>query len=224
MSSSFFYLKEGLMHITDIGAYDHILFIAAMATLYSFKEWKPLLLLVTAFTVGHSIALALATLELVEINSSIVEFLIPVTIILTAIGNLILSRYLPETNNGSQIENDDVLDLNTANEETNTSSFHVEQLKKSYLIVLFFGVIHGLGFSNYLRFMLASDETITIPLLLFNVGLEIGQILILTIVLLINLVFLNIFNISKKTWVWVLSFLIIGISLPILVETGKVIF
>lgn len=208
MTNFIFYLQQGLNHISDLGAYDHILFIVSLAAIYSIKQWKPLLLLVTAFTIGHSVALALATFEIVNINSALVEFLIPVSIILTCIWNLVQLHY---TKNRRVEEQKKV--------------FHVEHFSKtSYSIVIFFGLIHGLGFSNFLRFMLASDETIFTPLLAFNLGLEFGQILILTITLVINFVFLDLLKVSQKTWASIVSISVILISIPIAKDTAFALF
>lgn len=208
MDNFTFYTKLGFEHISDLGAYDHILFIVSLAALYSIKQWKPLLFLVTAFTIGHSMALALATFDLVKINSDLIEFLIPVSIILTCIWN-ILQVYSFKKNNLSE----------------NKKMFHVEHFTKtSYFIVTFFGLIHGLGFSTFLRFTLAGDESIFAPLLAFNIGLEFGQILILIIALAINFVFLDLLNISQKKWSTFVSILVIIITSPILKKTATILF
>lgn len=210
MDNFIFFLKQGLSHISDIGAYDHILFISALAALHRVRQWKNLLLLVTAFTIGHSVALALATFEVVNVNSAFVEFLIPVTIIATCIWNFY--QIWRNSEDGAE-------------EETPTEMFHVEHSNKfSYGLIAFFGLIHGLGFSNYLRFILASDEGIFMPLLAFNLGLEFGQILILTLVLALNFVLLDIIKVEQKSWSSFLSFTIILVSIPILLETGKALF
>jgi ABC-type antimicrobial peptide transport system permease subunit len=209
MDNFYFFLKQGLSHILDTSAIDHILFIIALAILYHIKEWKQLLVLITAFTIGHSMALGLATFEAIKANTSIVEFLIPLSIIVTCIWNGIQlnSTYLQK----KKLKNHQV--------------FHVEHFSRlKYGIVLFFGLIHGLGFSNYLRFILDSDEGILIPLLAFNIGLEIGQILIVSIVLIINFVLLDLLKIQKKQWASLASFIVILLSIPIAIETGKSLF
>jgi len=196
MDNFSFFIQQGLSHITDINAYDHILFIIALAAAYDFKAWKKTFFLVTGFTIGHSLALALATLELVKINSAVVEFLIPVSIIATCIWNC----FSP-----------------LKKEKKAENSF-------IYLIITFFGLIHGLGFSNYLRFMLTSEDTLFVPLLAFNVGLEIGQLAILAIALMINFVFLELLKIKQQYWSFIVSLIVMGISLPILFETSKALF
>lgn len=191
-------MKEGFFHIADIKAYDHILFIAALVAIYHYKQWKSLIGLITAFTIGHSLALGLATFQLIKIDTNLVEFLIPVTIVITSLWNLYLTN--------------------------KTKMFHVEHNKQTYLIIIFFGLIHGLGFSNYLRFMLTREETITMPLLLFNLGLEFGQILILFVLLFLNFVSLKIISLRQKTWARIISILVLLISIPILIERTQSLF
>jgi len=218
MDNFSFFLKQGLSHILDTSAIDHILFVTALAILYHIREWKSLLVLVTAFTIGHSLALALATFEVVKANTALVEFLIPISIIVTCIWNIIQSKHLPLSK--KEISNDNILD-----KTTKESKFHVEHFQKfKYGIVTFFGLIHGLGFSNYLRFILDSDEGILTPLLAFNIGLEIGQIFILFIVLVINFVLLDLLKTQKKYWAIFASIIVILLSIPIAIETGKALF
>ena len=218
MDNFSFFFNQGLSHISDIGAYDHILFIVALAALFSVKQWKALLILVTAFTIGHSIALALATFEVVKANSALVEFLIPMSIILTCIWNLIQLK--KAVSSGDRVGEEVILDSAEA-----AIKFHVEPNDKfKYGVVTFFGIIHGLGFSNYLRFILTSEEGIFTPLLAFNIGLEVGQILILAVALIINFIFLELIKIPAKYWVSFVSILVIMISIPIAMETGQALF
>jgi hypothetical protein len=214
MNDFIFFFKQGLSHISDLGAYDHILFIAALAAAYHIKNGKKLIYLVTAFTVGHSIALALATLKIVTINSSLIEFLIPITIIATCITNI-----LQKTKNiPPRFEDSKVVD------SSQKEVFHVEQNKLIYATIIVFGIIHGLGFSSYLRFILSENESLFTPLLAFNIGLEVGQIFILAIALIINFVLLEYAKVSQKYLPIIISILIIIISIPILLETGNALF
>ena len=87
MSDFFIYLGLGFDHITDPGGYDHILFVIALCAIYTLRQWKQVLVLVTAFTIGHSITLALATLKLINYDTKVIELLIPVTILITAVSN-----------------------------------------------------------------------------------------------------------------------------------------
>ena len=159
MTSEFLvYLRLGFEHISDLKGYDHILFIVALCAVYHFKAWKRLLWLVTAFTVGHSVTLALATLRLVTIDATLVEVLIPVTILLTSL----LDVAAP-----AEVQQD-------------------RAARYKYGLALGFGLIHGLGFSNFLRAVLGGEESIALPLFAFNVGLELGQIVIVFVVLMLS--------------------------------------
>lgn len=162
------YLRLGFKHIIDINGYDHIVFVLALCAGYSFSQYKKVLILVTAFTIGHSVTLALSTLKMVFIRVDIIEFLIPVTILITAISNLF-------------------------NQNKHKGYF-------IYLLTLFFGLIHGLGFSNYLKELLGKESSIIAPLLAFNIGLEIGQILIIAIHFLILYLAVAFFNMNHKNW------------------------
>ena len=153
------YLRLGFDHIADLSAYDHILFVIALAAVYSVKEWKHMLVLVTAFTIGHSITLAMATLGVLVFNEALIETLIPITIFITAALNVI-ERIGKEPEKA--IDRD---------------------WKFKYFLALFFGLIHGLGFSYYLRAILGGESSIIFPLFSFNVGLELGQLVILVITL-----------------------------------------
>jgi len=179
------YLRLGFKHIIDINGYDHIIFILALCAAYSFSQYKKILILVTAFTLGHSVTLALATLKIVTIPSNIIEFLIPVTILITSLSNLFNSNV-----KGRLI----------------------------YFVTLFFGLIHGLGFSNYLKELLGKESNIISPLLAFNVGLEIGQILIVAANFLILFIALTVFKVNHKNWKTFISGAAFGIAAILIVE------
>ena len=171
--------------------YDHILFVIALCALYLLRDWRKLLILVTAFTVGHSITLALATLRLVNINPALIEFLIPVTIFITAVSNILRSR--------------------------NASLPQVAPL--NYAFALCFGLIHGLGFSNYLRSLLGRDESLVMPLLSFNLGLELGQVVIVLLFLMASSLVVGLLGASRRDWKLVISSAIAGVSLMLMAET-----
>jgi hypothetical protein len=179
------FLQLGLEHITDPNGYDHILFIAAMCSMLSFEAWRKLLFTVTAFTIGHSVSLTLAVLGYSPFDASLIEFLIPVTIILTCLFNLAK----PERKDEQQIN--------------------------LYSLVLFFGLIHGLGFANYLKSLLGKGGNLFVPLLSFNIGLEIGQLIIAAFVLVLILFFQKI-NFSRRETVIFLNAFVTGIALTIL--------
>jgi hypothetical protein len=183
MGSEFLvYLRLGFDHIADLGAYDHILFIVALSAGYGVADWKQLLVLVTAFTVGHSVTLALATLRLISISSALVEILIPLTILVTAGYNAGQAR-------GSR--------------DGSGPGRRTHQIK--YALALGFGLIHGLGFSTFLRAVLGEEESIALPLFSFNVGLEVGQIGILSVVLLSTFVIVHWVRVKRTSWVTMLS-------------------
>ncbi len=173
------YFQLGFEHITDINGYDHMLFLLALCAAYLFSDWKKVLVLVTAFTVGHSIILALAVLNIIPINGAWIEFLIPVTIVATVAKNLIAkqekARYV------------------------------------TYLMALGFGLIHGMGFSNYLRSLLGND--VLLPLLSFNVGLEVGQLLVVSIIFLIQFALIKTISVKHRHWNVAVSLVAGGISL-----------
>ena len=184
------YFKLGLQHIADLKGYDHILFILTLCAVYSLKEWKRVLILVTAFTIGHSLTLALATLDLVRVDGDLIEFLIPLTIFVTALAN-VLTRT-----------------------QRVTSTLHY--LK--YSAALFFGLIHGLGFSNYLRSLLGSERGLVLPLFSFNVGIEAGQILIVTVIMLLTKVVVDLLHYPRREWHVLMSGAGLGVSLVLMIE------
>lgn len=171
MSDFSFYFKFGWQHIISRDALDHQLFILALAAIYIIKDWKQVLILVTAFTIGHSITLFLSVKEIVTIKSNWVEFLIPCTIVFTAITNLFQKKFTPKT------------------------------IRINYFLALFFGLIHGLGFANNIRMALASDQSLGWGLFGFNVGLEAGQIVVVLLILLLSFIVLNIFKVNRREWV-----------------------
>lgn len=215
MQDFIFFFKQGLSHISDVNAYDHILFIVALAALHSLNNWRALFWLVTAFTVGHSLALALSTFDLVQANSSLIEFLIPVSIIFTCIWNIV--RVLREYEPGDA-RKEAVLDIKAVNP---IQSLGIRRSSLMYGVVILFGLVHGLGFSNYLKFILAEGDSIAVPLLGFNLGLEVGQILILLIALVINFVFLDLARLSFRIWAILVSLMVLFLSLPLAFDTGQ---
>ena len=191
MSDFEIFLPLGFQHITDIQGYDHILFVIALCAIYRLNDWKKVAFLVTAFTIGHSITLALATLNLISYSTKLVELLIPITIFLTCFINF----YHKSVEYSSDIE---------------TPSFF------RYPIAMIFGLIHGMGFSNYLRSLLGKEESIWQPLLAFNIGLELGQLVIVVIILTISSLLLDIFRVKKHDWNLILSGIVLGIALMLI--------
>ncbi len=183
-----FYFGLGWEHIISADALDHQLFIAAIAAIYLLSDWKQVLILVTAFTIGHSLTLALSVMDIVRFPTKWVEFLIPVTIVITAFSNLFQKKFTPRS------------------------------IRINYFLALFFGLIHGMGFANTLRVMLARDQNLGWSLFGFNVGLEVGQIVVVLILLLIAQVVVNLFRVQRRDWVLFLSSGVFALALKIALE------
>lgn len=183
------YFGLGKDHILDyVNGYDHILFVLALCAVYLIGDWKKILILVTAFTIGHSITLALATLHIINVPTDAIEFLIPLTIFITAVANLF-------------------------KKETELSKTRIQI---NYVFALFFGLIHGLGFSNYLRALLGKHENIVSPLFAFNLGLEMGQIIVVAIFLAISFILVELVKVQRRDLRFVLSSAIAGIALVLM--------
>jgi hypothetical protein len=171
---------------------DHILFIAALCLRYQFADWKKVLILVTAFTIGHSITLALSVLDFITVSTNWVELLIPVTILLTAISNLAVKKFTFQT-----------------------------RFPLIYFLALFFGCIHGLGFSNYLKSLLGTTEQIVPRLLAFNLGLEAGQLAIVFILLIISLIAVYLFRFSRREYILYFSGAIGALALEMAIQRAN---
>ena len=189
MSAFELYFDLGREHIMDYAnGYDHILFVLALCAVYLVHDWKKVLILVTAFTVGHSITLALATFDVISIGSGWVEFMIPLTILVTAVSNLVRA-------------------------EDRGPKWNVQT---NYLLALFFGLIHGMGFSNYLKSLLGRQESIGMPLFAFNLGLEVGQIIIVGLFLAVSFIAVNLAGANRRDWKMIISSAVAGIALMLM--------
>ncbi|UOE40754.1 HupE/UreJ family protein [Chryseobacterium suipulveris] len=188
MQDFFFYLKLGWEHIISLDALDHQLFILALVAVYALSDWKKILILVTAFTIGHSITLALSVLDFFRIPTDWVEFLIPLTIVIIALDNIFFKG------NQSKL------------------------MRINYFLALIFGLIHGMGFANTARMMMAKEQNIFVPLLGFNLGLEMGQILVVVIVLLLEFFIFKYLKIKKVNWILIVSFFVLLVSLKICID------
>lgn len=189
MQDFIFYLSLGWEHIISLDALDHQLFLLALVAAYSVSEWRKILILVTAFTIGHSITLAVSVLDIFRIPSEWVEFLIPLSILITSVENLF--------------------------NKNQKKGLH---LRLHYLFALLFGLIHGMGFANTARMAIASEQDIAVPLLGFNIGLELGQILVVALILAVNYLILNKFEINKRYWIATVSIAVALMSLKMCVE------
>jgi hypothetical protein len=191
MQSFPLYLRLGFEHISNLAGYDHILFLVALCAVYTIDQWRSIVILVTAFTVGHSVTLALAAFGTLVIPSSVVEFLIPTTILLTALHN-VLSR------------------------DTQTRQ---ARMGRHYLMALFFGFIHGMGFSNYFRALLLGEGSIVLPLLGFNIGIEVGQLLVVLVIVGVAFLFMNVIGVKHREWNLFVSGAAAGLAINLMVET-----
>ncbi|MCH2082180.1 MAG: HupE/UreJ family protein [Saprospiraceae bacterium] len=192
------YLELGFQHITDLDGYDHILFIVALCAIYTLKEWRKVAILVTAFTIGHSVTLALAALEIIPIPAATIEFLIPVTIVITAVYNVTIHK----------------MDGSASNATFN------RRLNMNYIFALVFGLIHGLGFSNFLRSMLmpGQEDQLVMQLLSFNIGVELGQLTIVAVILFIAYIVMNPLRVKQREWNVFVSGAAAGIALIMALE------
>jgi len=190
MDNFIFFLREGLFHVLDWNAYDHILFLIALAVIYDFKNWKKVLWLISLFTIGHTLSLIFGAYKIVSVRSEWIEFLIPVTILITAVVNVFYAK------NASK------------KSKTNINLF----------FALFFGLIHGLGFSSYFKILIGTSDNKLIPLLEFALGIEIAQIVIVIVILLVGFIFQTFFRFSKRDWILIISSIVIGLVLPMLRE------
>ncbi len=188
MSDFTFYFNIGWHHIININALDHLLFILALASLYLLKYWKQALILVTAFTVGHSLTLALSVYDVIRFNNNWVEFLIPLTIVSTALFNLLQKK------------------------------LDAKSLRLNYFLALSFGLVHGMGFANSIRFMLAQSQDILVPLLSFNLGLEAGQIVVVIFILLASWIIVDKLRLNRRIWVAGLSLITLLIATEMCIE------
>ncbi len=185
----------GMEHIADYSGYDHMLFLLALCGVYEVKDWKKILVLISAFTIGHSVTLALSVFDIFRLPSALIEFLIPVTIFITCINNL---RKL--------------------------SSCNESGMRLSYSMALIFGFIHGMGFSTLLRSMLGSEESIALPLLFFNLGIEAGQVCIVAGIMVFSLFLTRIAGITPERWKFYISSAVSGVALMMMAERIPALF
>ena len=189
MSDFWLLVELGFSHVWDWQGYDHLLFLAALCLPFSTRQWKPLLWLITCFTIGHSLSLILASLEVVKVSSIWIEFLIPVSIAATAVYNMIYARAVWVRNN-----------------------------QLVMWVTLFFGLVHGFGFAGYFELIRDVDQPLWSSLLFFALGIEGAQIVLGALMLLLSFVVLNVLGSNRRDWVLVVSSVIIGILVPIIIE------
>ena len=191
MNDFWLWFTTGFHHILDWNGYDHICYVTCLTVLFPLNEWKKLLVLITAFTIGHSLTLALSVLHIISLPQKLIECLIPITILITCVYN-IYSR----------------------NKKLKSLTFN-------YSMALFFGFIHGMGFSYLLKSLLGREGTIVGPVFSFNIGLEAGQLIIVSCVLFISLILESLFRVAKKDYIFFVSSAVFGIALLLLIERIK---
>jgi hypothetical protein len=192
MSEFWIYFEIGMRHVLDIKAYDHVLFLIALTVPYAFKDWKKVLILISIFTIGHTLALMLSVFGIIIVKANLIEFLIPITILITAIFHLF-----------------------TAGKSSKNESISIIGF-----ITLFFGIIHGLVFAGYFNSILGGSATDKmIPLLEFALGIEVSQLIVVFVVLILSYIVQTFFRFSKRDWTLVMSAFVIGVVLPMIIES-----
>ncbi|AXO81060.1 HupE/UreJ family protein [Olleya aquimaris] len=184
-------VQYGMNHVLDINAYDHVLFLIVLAVPYLFKDWQRVLWLVTMFTVGHSISLVLASYGKVKVDANLIEFLIPVTIMIVAIYNVFTAGKTAKS----------------------------QKIGLLFVSTLFFGLVHGFGFAREFRMSLDKGDSKFLRLIEFALGIEIAQVIIVFIILFLGYIFQTVFRFSKRDWIMVISAIVIGLVIPMLLNS-----
>ena len=191
MQDFWIFIKIGLHHVLDLNGYDHILFLMALTAPYAFKDWKRILILVSIFTIGHTMSLLLSVFDIVVVRANLIEFLIPITILITAFYNVFTAG---------------------KNSKNNTLTF-------IGFVTLFFGVIHGLGFSNYFKTILSGSALDKlVPTLEFSLGIEAAQVCIVVCVLMLSFISQTLLKFNKRDFTLILSSFVIGVVVPMLLS------
>ena len=191
LENFWFNVEYGINHVLDINAYDHVLFLIALTVPYLFKDWKRVLLLVSLFTLGHTLSLVLAAYNVVSVNGELVEFLIPITILIVALFNVFTAG------KGAQKEKVGILFFST----------------------LFFGLVHGLGFAREFQMLLSDTDNKIILLLEFALGIELAQIIIVFLVLFLGYIIQTLFRFTKRDWIMVISAIVVGLVIPMILNS-----
>lgn len=186
------YMQYGMYHVLNVNAYDHILFLIVLTVPYLFKDWKRVLFLVTIFVLGHSVSLAFATYDIISVSNKWIEFLIPMTILIIALVNVF-----------------------TAGKKTQN-----EKVGMLFFITLFYGLIHGLGFVNAFEATIGKSQSKLISLLEISLGIEIGQLIVMFIILFLGFLSQTLFRFSKRDWVMVISAIVVGLLIPMLIKSN----
>jgi len=192
LDNFWFNVQYGIHHVLDINAYDHILFLIVLTVPYLFKDWKRVLLLVSTFTLGHTLSLVLAVYGVISVNAKLVEFLIPVTIMVVALYNVFTA--------GKKTQNEKVGIL--------------------FFSTLFFGLVHGLGFAREFKMFVGNADNKLITLLEFALGIEMSQVIIVFVMLFLGFICQTVFRFNRRDWVMVISAIVVGLAIPMLLQRG----
>lgn len=191
LENFWFNVQYGLNHVLDINGYDHVLFLMVLAVPYLFKDWKRVLILVSTFTLGHTLSLVLATYGIISVNGTLVEFLIPITILITAIYNVFTAGKKDKGN----------------------------KIGLYFFTTLFFGLVHGLGFAREFRMFVGQTENKLKLLIEFALGIELAQVIIVFVVLFIGFLGQTLFRFSRRDWVMVISSIVVGLVIPMILQS-----
>jgi hypothetical protein len=191
LENVWFNIEYGMNHVLDINAYDHVLFLIVLTVPYIFKDWKRVLLLVSTFTLGHTLSLVLAAYNVVRVNGALIEFLIPITILVVALFNVFTAG------KGAQKGKIGILFIST----------------------LFFGLIHGLGFAREFHMLAGQTDNILFLLIEFAIGIEIAQVIIVFVVLFLGYLIQTLFRFSKRDWIMVISAIVVGLVIPMILNS-----
>jgi hypothetical protein len=186
-----FNVQFGINHVLDLNGYDHVLFLIVLSVPYLFKDWKRVLILVSVFTLGHTVSLLLGAYNIVKINDKLVEFLIPVTILVVAVYNVFTAERRAK----------------------------VYKIGILFIATLFFGLIHGLGFAREFKMFIGNTENKLMPLLEFALGIEFAQLIIVFMAVFIGFLVQTIFRFSKRDWIMVISAIVVGLVIPMLINS-----
>ena len=193
MRDDFFsYMQHGMYHVLNVNAYDHILFLIVLAIPYLFKDWKRLLFLITVFVIGHTVALAFAAYDVISVSNKWIEFLIPLTILIVAGFNIFTAGKKPKS----------------------------EKIGLLFFVTLFFGLIHGLGFVNTFEAAINASSNKLLSVLEIAFGIEIGQLVVVFIILFLGFLCETLFRFSKRDWVLVVSAIVVGLLMPMLIKSN----
>lgn len=185
-----FYTKMGFNHVLDPNAYDHVLFLLALVLPFVLKQWKTVVILATIFTITHCLALGLSVYDWLTLPVEWVEFFIPITILFTALFNCLIQ---------------------------------VDVAQNQYLgihggITAFFGMIHGFGFSNYFKILVAEESNKLVQLLGFALGIEVSQVVIILVALLLGTFLMQALGVKRAFYIRLISLLVGIITIPMIIQ------